>query len=742
MTKLIKFLIIYLIACLVSAQSKAQGEDTLEAHLQKLPDVEKVNFLNHLAEVYSVRIPLQALKYGQLALTHAQTANYIQGQAKAFNNIGEYYLNNGEYDKANEQFQQALKIGYTISETEIIATSLTKIGVVYYFKGDYQKALHYLHQTLPLHKKLYNLRAIANTQNTISYIYANQGVPEKALEYALQSLRIRKELNDPNEIAKSLNSLGDFYYNQSSLRKALHNYLESLRISRQTGNQRGIAFALDNIGKVYLRQDRFQESLLYFREALTISEQLNSAKQTATTYIHMGNTYQGLHDKAKAYRYYTAALRVHYNLKNDLEMVPILNQIGKFNALNGDFKTALSFHYQALSKVKNSQSRLLKRDTYKALADSYLQMKNANSFMEYYQLYSQLQDSIQNDASLRKIAELQTRFELEENQQHIEHENELKNLEIERQKTVQNYLIAIILAGTFLIITLIAFYISHLRANRQLKVQNETIIHKNRQLRKVNEALKTLNDKLIVSEAELRKTNETKDKFFSIIAHDLRAPLATFSSFLTALSDADDSFTQEDIEFITKSTQKSLKNLTDLLNNLLQWSRSQMGSIQFNPQSIILQELIQQTVSLVTEETANKSISIVSKINPEAIAFADANMLDFVIRNIVSNAVKFTPRGGNITIESFDVQDNKLLGVRIIDTGVGISPDNLKKLFDLQIGFTTIGTANEKGTGLGLVLCKEFVEKNGGKIFVESEPGKGTQFSITIPKNTARLSVN
>jgi signal transduction histidine kinase len=251
-------------------------------------------------------------------------------------------------------------------------------------------------------------------------------------------------------------------------------------------------------------------------------------------------------------------------------------------------------------------------------------------------------------------------------------------------------------------------------------------------LRRVNDALKGLNDKLVESEAELRKTNETKDKFFSIIAHDLRAPLATFSSFLLALSDDDDSFTADEIDLITKSTQKSLKNLTDLLNNLLQWSRAQMGSIQFNPQPILLRELTQQNLGLFAEDAAIKQIALEAKVDSDAIAFADANMIDFVIRNLVSNAIKFTSPGGSVLVSSAK-EESGYLSVSISDTGVGIAPENVKKLFNLGGGFTTIGTANEKGTGLGLVLCKEFVEKNGGVINVESREGKGTRFTFTLP---------
>ncbi|MCU0353764.1 MAG: tetratricopeptide repeat-containing sensor histidine kinase [Cytophagales bacterium] len=667
------------------------AQDTLAARLQSVSGTAKADSLNRYAETDAMRVPARALRYAQQALALSLQLGYEAGQVRAENNIGEYYINEGRYGAADSSFRRALGIARTAGDSVAVAQTLGKVASVNYLRGDYEAALRYAAQALALQKQQGDTRALANTLSLTSHVYGKQGVSEKALRNALQALRIRRQLGDDDEVAKSLNALGEFYLSQNNPRRALHDYLEALRISRKSGNRRGVAASLDKIGSLYSWQERYQEALLYLREAMTISEELAAPRLTASVYTHMGEAFTGLNDYKQAFRYLAAALRVHYTLKNNLDMVPTLNAMGRLHARQGDPKTALSYHYQALSLVEDSQLRLLRRDTYKALSDTYLEIDDSPNFTRYYRQYAALQDSIQNNMTLRKIADIQNQLEWQESQARNEAETEQQRREVERQKKLRDYLIAIIVVVAVLCLTLIVFYVSRWRTSRRLKQQNETIIQKNRQLRRANESLKVLNAKLAASEAELRKSNETKDKFFSIIAHDLRAPLATFSSFLSLLSGAGGYFTPEEIGMVAKSTQQSLKNLTDLLNNLLQWSRSQMGRVPFNPRPVPLRELAAQTVNLLAEDATQKEIELRLAVDENAIAYADVNMLDFVLRNLVSNAIKFTPRGGSVSIESVPVNEPDKLGVCVADTGVGISAENQQKIFNLSSGFTTAG---------------------------------------------------
>ena len=232
------------------------------------------------------------------------------------------------------------------------------------------------------------------------------------------------------------------------------------------------------------------------------------------------------------------------------------------------------------------------------------------------------------------------------------------------------------------------------------------------------------------NEKRLKELNATKDKFFSIIAHDLITPIGSIVNFSDLLIDNLFNYSKEKrIEF-TKIINDSSKNTFNLLQNLLEWSRTQTNRIKLRPEIFSVSELVDENIILLENNANAKNISIVSEINTNHKVFADKNMISTVIRNLVSNAIKFTDNG-NVTIFS-ELKEDYLI-ISITDTGIGMEKEVINKLFKIEDTISTKGTSGEKGTGLGLVLCKEFVEKNKGKIWVESEEGKGSKFSFTLP---------
>jgi PAS domain S-box-containing protein len=237
------------------------------------------------------------------------------------------------------------------------------------------------------------------------------------------------------------------------------------------------------------------------------------------------------------------------------------------------------------------------------------------------------------------------------------------------------------------------------------------------------------------SEKKLKESNKTKDIFFSIIAHDLRSPFNTMLGFSKLLSDNYDDYSEEEKKKFINIIYTGIKDTFNLLENLLLWSRSQRGKIEFNPERINLFLLTNKMIKLLKQQANVKSITIYNKINEYYFVNADQNMLSTIIRNLLSNAVKFTGKGGVITLSSAtSIKDGKnFIEVSVNDSGVGISEEAQSKLFVLSEIRSTRGTENEKGSGLGLILCKEFVEKHGGDIRVSSKEGKGSTFTFSIP---------
>jgi signal transduction histidine kinase len=234
----------------------------------------------------------------------------------------------------------------------------------------------------------------------------------------------------------------------------------------------------------------------------------------------------------------------------------------------------------------------------------------------------------------------------------------------------------------------------------------------------------------------LQDSNETKTKLFSIIGHDLRGPVGALQELLRLYADGDIE-TDEFLEFVPK-LREDVDHISFTLNNLLSWGHTQMNGSVTKPSIMALESLVSENIKLLSEIAKKKSIKIVSELVENTLTWSDSNQIDIVVRNLISNALKFTPQNGMITISARE-RDN-LWEVSIKDTGVGMDKITVKNLFEKNSNITTYGTANEKGTGLGLALCKEMVEKNGGSIWVESALRKGSCFFFTLPKREKSYS--
>jgi two-component system, sensor histidine kinase and response regulator len=232
---------------------------------------------------------------------------------------------------------------------------------------------------------------------------------------------------------------------------------------------------------------------------------------------------------------------------------------------------------------------------------------------------------------------------------------------------------------------------------------------------------------------ELHSLNLSKDKFFSIIAHDLKNPFSTIIGFSEILKDDIRSGHQEGIEEFATLINTSAVQTFKLLENLLEWAKAQRGKLTFNPELIDLNALLNEEIKTLSEMAKPKNISLGRSIPENIKIVADQNMIKTVIRNLISNAIKFTHRNGKVQV--MVVAEKQHIIISVADTGIGMTDDIIAKIFRIDSDLSTPGTDNEKGTGLGLFLCKEFVEKHNGKIWAESESGKGSTFTFTLPSS-------
>lgn len=232
-------------------------------------------------------------------------------------------------------------------------------------------------------------------------------------------------------------------------------------------------------------------------------------------------------------------------------------------------------------------------------------------------------------------------------------------------------------------------------------------------------------------ENSLKSLNASKDKFFSIIAHDLKSPFFSLSGLSEIIVTDFDTLSQAEIKEYVHLMNGKINKLLELVKNLLDWARLQRGKTPFNPQKLFVNEIIAENLNLLKDIASNKSILLMFDAPQSYETYADTNMINSVIQNLVTNAIKFTKPNGRIEVK--ETRQDGFVVISVKDDGVGMAAEYLEKIFKIDEHHTTIGTNNEEGSGLGLMLCKEFIEKNGGKIWAESELGRGSTFSFTLP---------
>jgi signal transduction histidine kinase len=328
----------------------------------------------------------------------------------------------------------------------------------------------------------------------------------------------------------------------------------------------------------------------------------------------------------------------------------------------------------------------------------------------YLKEYKNIDDEILSEEARKNISELWTKFNTEEKEKKIQwltQQHRIQQLKLERQELVRNYLLVVSLLILVLAVVIYNRYRAEKKVERQLKE----------------------------SEQKLRAMNISKDKLFSIIAHDLGSPLNSILLSSGFLEKKYQTLEEEEVKDLLHQIYENTDHVAKLLDNLLKWAVSQLGKLEVELETLDLSQLTEDTIELMMSSARGKNIHLVSHINKNTLAQADKRMVGTILRNLVSNAVKYSKNGGEVHI--FSKSHNNFLEVAVADSGVGIPTDKLKYLFDLGVHNSTRGTAGEKGIGLGLVLCKEFVEKNRGTIRVErntnNETSTGTRVTFTLP---------
>ena len=610
-------------------------------------------------------------------------------------------------------FVEAIQLSQKLGEKSIEARAYNQMASMLRDAGVGKDSVVALYQkSLQIRQELKEIRGTISSMHNIGLAHASFGDYEAALEQYLEVLRLSEKNDLQDHKGHVLLSIAELYTKQNKYIEAAKYYTQAKEIFEQIGNKRGQGIILQELGDMAQRKGDKVAALQYYQQSLALRMAIKDHKGISYSYSSLGKYYQQQDSFSKAVEYYTKAIHTKETIHEITELPQDYNGIGQCFLVLHDYKNALQFTHKGLYVAKKNGTKLQIRDCLQLVSQIYKTTKYYDSSLYYFEQFKLYADSLNNQDIERKTAQLQAQYEFEKKEELLKREHEVEK----RMYFWLNLLIVCVLIGALIF----SIYIYKSRIQLQKSYNN---------LAKANDTIQIQATALAQQTQELVTANQTKDKIFAIIGHDLKSPIASLLGLLNLLASHDVS--QEEFIEMAHHIEKNLSQVNFTLNNLLEWAKSQLKGIQTVPQTLQLQDLVVENMNLLAEIARNKDITITPNVAANSFVWADREQINLILRNLLSNAIKFSEKGGTISINA-EEKEQKYYEITIRDDGVGMSAERLARLFDVPT--TTYGTKGEKGTGLGLTLCKDFVQKNGGEIWVTSEPHKGSTFYFTLPK--------
>jgi len=706
---------------------------------QKMAVIE-IPGLVELAEVLMNNDPDKSLEVIENAYQQACIINNHRLMSEALIIKGQLLTVFGDNDGALSLFNQAL-LPPIQNDAEIMCKVLFESGRIYYIKGEYHQALEMFIAVRDLARE----NKFSDMENkAIYYIgkyYHTTGKFAQSME--LYEIALAAEPGETILRANILLSLGKALLNEGRTTEAIQLYQDAFNISKKSGNLLIIADAYNHLGSVYDMLEQYNLSISYHQQALSLRITMKSPADMAKSYNNLGEAYFNNNQTDSAAVNFSKSLEKSIQADYKKGMVKALTNLGRLpysetesnshlhKALNLSSKAgydagmananlqiakqhyatnktvkAIEHYYASLEKALKSRLTELLPQIHHGLYLCYLNQNNPVLALEHLNLYAELEKARLETQNHRQMSELFILFESEKKEklnQILIAENATKEIAIKRK----NIIIGVFFASFVFLAVIISLFYWQLN-HKRLAIQEQ----------------KRLNH-------ELEKANQEKDKLMSIIAHELRNPLYWFQNLTQYLSTRFHDMPPEKLEKSLLSLDESAKNTFHLMNNLLYWSRSRLNRITIKPDITNLKSLVKSSTQIFTSIIKQKQIELKIDINTNYHLNIDPDLMSCVFRNLVSNAIKFTPQNGKIMIEASLINDNIMISVT--DNGIGISKQLQNDFQNNNINFSEKGLLDENGSGFGLKLCKEFIELSGGNLNIDSGFNNGTRFWFSLP---------
>lgn len=697
----------------VSYTCRAQRLDSLKAVLleYKLPDSTRVEVLIDITRVYKDAAPDSMLPAAFKALEISRKCGYHKGEAEALFQAGAAYSTLNKYDSGQAYYTRSMAVvrqyGFTRLECKLLLEMIMICGRL----NKLDEGLATANKCIALSHKLGYWEQEATAHLRAGDLYRDKTLYTEGLNEYLSALTIYENHKYVKGQGEAHRDMADIYSLLGNYPKALESIGKSNAMFKAGDDIQEVIVNYTSTGAVYGQMKEFTKSLDAYRSAYKLADSIKNPFWKGLALLNMGECFNGMELADSAGRCYAAAL-TEIQVSGDPMAAAYCNRgMGQVAMKKGRATEAIGYLLKAYDVMLGAKVTRELFEISKLLSQAYEQNRDYANALKYMHVHLEYRDSIFNEDNLKRVQQLQKDYELNKKEAEIKllnKDNLIRKSYAEKQRAITWGLAS----GLVLLAAVIVLLIASRRAERRNRQQ-----------------ITEQRDALSVQAEELNELNQFKDKTFSVLSHDLRGPIASVTSAIAML---DSDLEQEELDMIKPEINRQLGAVNMLLDNLLHWSAGNMRGVKaINRELIDLKQIVDSNLLLVGATAATKHIALQNNIDERVWAFADAGQVDVVIRNLLNNALKFTGNGGAVKLEAAEERDEVVISVA--DTGVGMDKQQVAKLFTAS-GGSTYGTAGEKGTGLGLMLCYEFIKANGGSITVESEIGKGTTFSVILPK--------
>lgn len=550
---------------------------------------------------------------------------------------------------------------------------------------------------------LYRFKFINGIGDSYRYISRN----DKAIDYYFKALRLAEKSSNEKNRGIALNNIGLIYNNIKDYPLALDYIKRSFRIFGKYRDKSLIIQSYNNLASIYWNDNQVDSALKYYNLAFEVSKEINDLVGLLHSYNNLGVVYLEKGEDYTALEYFYRSLEISKDLNDKSGKAQSLNNLGQVFISLEKYNTAASNIEEALSIAQELNTKAIIADSYFYLSKLYENTSDYKAALEYSKKFNTTKDSIYNVEQNRRIQKLHEEYVLQKK------DNEIRILQ--KDKELSN---VIKIAVVFLVALLI--FIAILIYNRY-----RAKIKSNNQLTELNEQLNQSNE-------QLNNINLTKDKIFTIIAHDLKNPLSGFKNITSVLVDYYNDMNEEEIKESLETIKDASNNLMLLLENLLTWAKLQKNEIEKYPEKFAINYLVKKYIDHYNPKAKLKNIDIIYNNGEEVYAYGDPNLISVVIKNLISNAIKYSNNDSKIIVDIQNIDSKATF--TITDSGIGIEESMLNDIFEISNDKDSrFGTDGERGTGIGLILSKSFVGMNDGEIWIESEEGKGTTVSFNVP---------